>query len=384
MKKFRLFYLILSLLILLPLTSCDLSMILEDSSRTNTGQKEINNEKENETKEDKPKEQETKEDKPNENEEVIDIEYDMNLYVKDYKDNYGYKALANDLEHGTFMQDAYKNFYESSLNVLNSKENIELDSSKTETETVNFVNIYQTPWFEDSSLIDYYKSAWSVFVAENPIFYFLSNGSLTRTQKSTTTETKNGEIVSQKEEIEYSFILVAYDNFSKFSERDAINKKIVKMFDSTKDINLKENNYDKVFEINNYLKNNLVYAYKKDGVTPEDSYWAHNIIGLLNYNKGVCECYTKCFKLLSDYYGLNTLSVYGKTVKKQEAHAWNYVNLGDNWYGMDVTWNDSNVADQYFLCSKFKMAEDHVPYGSTYGITYQPVVPTLSDEAYTN
>ena len=138
MKKFRLFYLILSLLILLPLTSCDLSLILEDSSRTNTGQKEINNEKENE------KIEENKEDEPKEQEEAIVLDYNMNTYVKDYKDNYGYKALANDLEHGTFMQDAYKSFYESSLNILNSKEDIELDSSKTETETVNFVNIYHT------------------------------------------------------------------------------------------------------------------------------------------------------------------------------------------------------------------------------------------------
>lgn len=374
MKKFRLIYLILSILILVPLTSCDLSLILEDSSRIDINKKD--NTEENE------KSNENKEDKPNENEEVI-TDYDMNLYVKDYKDNYGYKALANDLEHGELMQDAYKEFYDASLNILNSKKDLTLDSSLIDKETVNFLNVYQTPWFSDSSLVDYYKSAWSVFVAENPIFYFLSNGSLTRTQKLTTTETQSGEVINTIETIEYSFILVGYDNYYKFDERDTINKKIVNMFNVTKDINLKETDYDKVVEINEYLRTNLEYAYKKDGVTPEDSYWAHNIIGLLNYKKGVCECYTKCFKLLSDYYGLNTISVYGMTVKKGEAHAWNYVNLDDNWYGMDTTWNDSNVANQYFLCSKSKMAEDHIPYGETYGITYQPIVPTLSDTSYT-
>lgn len=371
MKKNRFILIISSLFLLFSLSSCDFSLFLQDSTRN----KDNTTEEENKT-----EKKDLNEEKEEDNNE--DSEYDMNLYLSDYHNKYGYLALALDEEHGELMQQAYSDFYEASKALLLSNENQELQTTVVSEQAVTFLQVYESPYYESLDTINYYKSAWSVFISENPIFYFLSNGFLSRSKTSTTTETKsNGEIVNKTEVTTYSFILVGYDNFATFESRDQINRKIAGLFNDTKAINDLETRPEKIQGINNYLKEKLEYAYKADG-TPEDSYWAHSILGLLLNNKGVCECYSKSFKLLMDYYSLETISVYGKTFKTGEAHAWNYVKLDDAWYGMDVTWNDSTKSDLYYLCNKSKMDEDHIPYGTTYGITYQPTPPTLSDTKY--
>ena len=378
MKKIKLFMLISSIALLIPLTSCDLSNIFKDSTKDRTEQKDDN-------KEDDKKDDDNKDDnKENIDDNKEEIEsYDLNLYLSDYKNKYGYKALGEDLEHGDIMQKAYVDFYNASKELLLSEENYELSESTTDGITTKFINVFESEDLEDINIIDYYKSAWSVFISENPIFYFLSNGYLARTKTSTEIRKNSaGEIIEQKDIKTYTFILVGYDNFNLFKSRDEINKKLVSLFIDTNALKDETEDYKKVTLINSYLKDNLEYAYKSDGITPEDSYWAHNILGLLNNKKGVCECYAKSFKLLSDYYNLNSISVYGQT-KKNEAHAWNYVCIGENWYGMDVTWNDSTNKDNYLLCSDSKMKEDHIPYNNLeYDITYQPLLPNLSDAPY--
>lgn len=58
----------------------------------------------------------------------------------------------------------------------------------------------------------------------------------------------------------------------------------------------------------------------------------------------VCEAYARAFKVLCDKVGIPCVLVdgYAKTssTSSGEAHMWNYVQVGGNWYGVDVTWND--------------------------------------------
>ncbi len=430
MKKVKYLWLLSSLVLTFSLASCDFSSIFKDSSRTNTSTEETKTD--NSTTEDKTEEKTNTEEgtgsktstdgesgsgKSTEGESgsgtstegesgsgtstdggtgsetktETEDSYDLSIYLNDYKNKYGYLALGTDLEHGELMQNAYAQFYEASKAVLLSTENYEIDTSKSsDGTTLNFLNVYSTEGFESMDDFKYYQSAWSVFVAENPIFYFLSNGTLSRSSVETITEKQGDEIISQKEVTTYSFILVGFDTFASFDARDVMNKKLDNLFKNTAELADVENDYLKVIAISSYLNSNLTYAYKEDK-TPDDSYWAHNILGLLDNKKGVCECYAKSFELLTDYYNVNAISVYGLT-DTNEAHAWNYVNIGDNWYGMDATWNDTilekdntkSITDaKYFLCSSSTMALEHNPYGSTYGLNYQPSIPTLSDVAYT-
>ena len=59
----------------------------------------------------------------------------------------------------------------------------------------------------------------------------------------------------------------------------------------------------------------------------------------------VCEGYARAFKVLCDKAGIPCVLVDGKartstSDEEGSAHMWNYVQLGNNWYGVDVTWND--------------------------------------------
>ena len=61
----------------------------------------------------------------------------------------------------------------------------------------------------------------------------------------------------------------------------------------------------------------------------------------------VCEGYARAFKVLCDRLGIGCVLVEGDAISKvggtPEAHMWNYVQSGDGWYAVDVTWNDPLV-----------------------------------------
>ena len=75
-----------------------------------------------------------------------------------------------------------------------------------------------------------------------------------------------------------------------------------------------------------------------------------------------------------------------------ESHAWNYVNLNNKWYGIDVTWDDPIISGGgiltnksrygYFLKGSQTMNENHVQSGrfTEKGKMFQ--YPELSIEDY--
>lgn len=56
----------------------------------------------------------------------------------------------------------------------------------------------------------------------------------------------------------------------------------------------------------------------------------------------VCEGYARAFKVLCDTLGIPCVLVDGNAVNDGGSgpHMWNYVRVGADWYGVDVTWND--------------------------------------------
>ncbi len=69
--------------------------------------------------------------------------------------------------------------------------------------------------------------------------------------------------------------------------------------------------------------------------------------GSTGTNGPVCEGYARAFKYLCDEKGIPCVLVDGNAKNKAdsagEAHMWNYVKLGEQWYAVDVTWNDPVV-----------------------------------------
>lgn len=109
--------------------------------------------------------------------------------------------------------------------------------------------------------------------------------------------------------------------------------------------------YTKIMAVHDYLIDNTSYD---QTISMNNIY---NIYGTLINNVAVCEGYSKAFKYILDYIGINNIIVSGIGVDndgKQESHAWNYVFLRGNWYAVDVTWDDPIIVGNGKLNSKYR------------------------------
>lgn len=97
-----------------------------------------------------------------------------------------------------------------------------------------------------------------------------------------------------------------------------------------------------------------------------------HIYGALHDQKAVCEGYARAYKYLMEQVGVPCVLVSGTATNSQgqtEAHAWNYVQINNKWYAVDVTWDDpviegggqlSNDAKyRYFLKGSDSFKKDH-------------------------
>lgn len=112
----------------------------------------------------------------------------------------------------------------------------------------------------------------------------------------------------------------------------------------------------------------------------------NNVYGALTTGESNCEGYTRTFKWILDDFNIPNVMVGGMAVNAQmsegkdkvdatmgEAHAWNYVKIENEWYAVDVTWDDpimvpaSKAADKirttYLLRGSDTMNENHFAFG---------------------
>lgn len=152
-----------------------------------------------------------------------------------------------------------------------------------------------------------------------------------------------------------------------------------------------EDTYEKVRIIHDKIVDAVNYAYKEDGTTPQDAYWAHSVVGVFDssYNAVVCEGYAKTFSLLLNILDIPNIYIVGMT--GDDCHAWNAVSFdnGETYYYVDVTWDDHGGYENalaantyiYFAMPKTKFETDHIPF-TTAGTDYewQYDMPNLGNE----
>lgn len=99
----------------------------------------------------------------------------------------------------------------------------------------------------------------------------------------------------------------------------------------------------------------------------EDSdLWSdHTPYGPLLTGKGVCDGYTYATKLLLDAAGIENYVACGTA--EGESHSWNIVALGEEYYHLDVTWDDpvdasgkQHLTYDYYLKGDADFLKDHV------------------------
>lgn len=115
--------------------------------------------------------------------------------------------------------------------------------------------------------------------------------------------------------------------------------------------------YYKVKMVNYYIAKETVYDLKAKH--------AYSAYGTLIEKRAVCQGYAYAAYLILKNMGIETLYVNGYAGEEKTPHAWNMVKIDNEWYHMDITFNDplpdrgNHASSQYLLISDKEIAKDH-------------------------
>lgn len=96
--------------------------------------------------------------------------------------------------------------------------------------------------------------------------------------------------------------------------------------------------YSKLRAVHDWIIDSMYY----DGGSNQRA----SVYGAFVEKKGVCESYARAYKYILDDMGIENILVTGTAVNSSgttEEHMWNYVKINENWYAVDVTWDDPIV-----------------------------------------
>ncbi len=295
------------------------------------------------------------------NSQTTSIQYD-NIVINDYF----YEQL----------KEPAKIFYRA---LESNKENI-----KTGTYKIEFGNVFSEVLESNNGeelLGDYYQSAVETYIYDHPEVFYINVNKMYLNIETTTKGNKVTYNVfinsgNQKNYLE-----------DEFSSKEEIDRAIAEI-ENVRDQILAQktgNIYEDIKMVHDYFIDSIEYD------TTISNPNIYNVYGALVSKNCVCEGYAKAFKYMMDSLGIPCVMVIGigtNSSGQSENHAWNYVEINNNWYGIDTTWDDPVVIGggrptqtaryQYFLRGKETLEEDHFPNGqfTENGFTY--TYPTLS------
>lgn len=140
--------------------------------------------------------------------------------------------------------------------------------------------------------------------------------------------------------------------------------------------------YDKLRSIHDQIISMATYDHAALHETNHNSkkfFYAHSSLGILLSGTGVCESYSKIFKMVCDELGIKDCICLIST-----SHMWNAVKLDGKWYVVDATWDDreSGTTPSY---TYFLTGDPDTLDGSSkdhkVDTTYAPA-PTYATSAY--
>ena len=131
------------------------------------------------------------------------------------------------------------------------------------------------------------------------------------------------------------------------------------------------------------------FEYEVENFGSSDGYSnARTAYDCLIYGEGVCEAYTRGFKAILDRLEIPCVCVIGGyrvSDKQTESHIWNYVKIGNDWYGVDVTHDDdeddTKQNHKFFLVGSAELYTRRIPTGIFSGANYEFSYPGLQSRA---
>jgi len=139
--------------------------------------------------------------------------------------------------------------------------------------------------------------------------------------------------------------------------------------------------FDRAKVINDYVVQLATY-------TEQGSTEGQSVFELINEETAVCQAYALLTYRLLVAADLDAKYVYGYS--EDQLHAWNLVQVNDNWYHLDTTWNDVaptepfTISYEYFLVNDEKLSQDHLWANENYFAATSNAYDFMHDMWYAN
>lgn len=104
------------------------------------------------------------------------------------------------------------------------------------------------------------------------------------------------------------------------------------------------NDHDKIKLFHDFVANNTIYDLDYDPNIDKNLYPYHpyNAYGPLIEGKGICSGYSDAMAIFLDKIGVKNYRIISDNTKvtEKDLHTWNILYLNNNWYHLDLTWDD--------------------------------------------
>ena len=264
-----------------------------------------------------------------------------------------------------------------------NKENMKTGTYKIELGT-SFSSLLSQSNGQDL-LGDYYQSAIEAYTYDNPDVFYLSPNKMFLNMETTTQGKKVTYNVYINSGNEANYLVDGYN-----SKQDIDNA--MSQIEQVKNEILSRrtgNTYNDIKLVHDYLVDNVEYD---SSISKPNIY---DIYGALVRKESVCEGYARSFKYLMDELNIPCTLVIGTATNSQgqtENHAWTYVQINNNWYAVDTTWDDpiiigngtvsESIKYRYFLKGSSEINKDHFPSGKFTENGMEFSYPNLSSNNY--
>lgn len=192
----------------------------------------------------------------------------------------------------------------------------------------------------DDDITEFINNAVRGVYADRPDFFWMDNGNWSANYYYTNT--------SGVYDITVSVDCCEYWNYVS-NPNSYINAVMTKAKEIANKASTQATTYDKIKYVHDYLVTNVVYDDEclerlNQSNIPASCQQSHTVYGALVNNLAVCDGYSKTMQLIMDMLGIGCEFMTGDA---GGPHAWNYMILDGETYWMDVTWDDSNITDDY-------------------------------------
>ena len=231
-----------------------------------------------------------------------------------------------------------------------------------------------------------FQSAWNAYTYDNMDVFYIDVENLTLLTQTTTIAGISTHRVRLSNGDNATYLK---SNFTAQGKIDGKLNLLSAMREEMKKQLQNLSDYDKIREVHYWLVNNIEYDSNLEAEEP------YSISGALTEGKAVCEGYARAFKYIMDGLGIPCVLVSGTATNSSgltESHAWNYVYLNDQWYAIDVTWDDPIIIGdgyipddtmyQYFLKGRNTFLTTHVEDGYLTDNSLEFRFPELSASDY--